>query len=200
MSAAISVAATARNQYVRRGRNELRTIFETARANRSETTQGVLPDFTILPYCQPETTGDADVSIRMAALVNTRLRPYRLRAILPQIFGPMDAAACDEISAMGEWVHLGRGVALSAGRIRPNAVHCRQRQAVRSGDGRRRPAAELRSDTDVIPFTPDVFGSITSRYPHVVMAISTIVIRRLQRSEILQRCLGVPSPVDRAGP
>lgn len=146
---------------------------------------------------------------RMAALVHRRLRSYRLQAVLPRLFGGLDAALLEDMESYLEWLHLPRGAVLFR-QGDPESGLCillsgRLQAAVRQEDGSVRTVGEVapgetvgemalftgepRSaevtavrDSELVKLSASAFQRLAAAYPGVVMEISRIVIQRLRRN------------------
>ena len=146
---------------------------------------------------------------QMADLVHRRLRAYRLRAVLPRMFGDLEPTLVEEMESYLEWLHLPRGAILFRQDDPESSLYVllsgRLQAAVRQADGRVEIVGEIapgetvgemalftgepRSaevsavrDSELVKLSAEAFQRLAAVYPRVVMEISRIVIQRLRRN------------------
>lgn len=144
----------------------------------------------------------------MAALIRRRLEHYRLEAVLPGLFGPLETAAMEQIEREAVWVRLDRGelllkqgdkdrnlYILMRGRLqaehRSDGAHhvvgqvrageCVGEMALFTGEDR---SADVRAArcSELIRLSPEAFRAVSAHHPEVIMGMTRVVIQRLRQT------------------
>jgi len=146
---------------------------------------------------------------RMAGLVHRRLRSYRMRAVLPRLFGEINLSLLADMEDYLEWLTLPRGsllfrqgdpntglYVLLSGRlqasVRQDSGEVRVvgeivpgetvgEMALFTGEPRSAEVSAVR-DSELVKLSPESFRRLAAAYPQAVMEISRIVIERLRRN------------------
>lgn len=143
---------------------------------------------------------------RLAQIVRHRLRSSQLARLLPRVLGPEGEALHEEVEAAGEWVHLRSGDRLFREGDASDEVYLvvnGRLAAVREAAGERRVLSEIGSgepigeialfmgeprtasiyalrESELIRFRREAFEALVEAHPHVMMAVSRVLIERLR--------------------
>jgi len=150
----------------------------------------------------PETLGP------LAEIIGRRLRRNQLAAVLPRLFGPIDAQTIEGLESLMAWARLPGGdvlfrqgdpgdalYILLSGRLRAVAEdpdggrrvlndmgpgECVGEMALLTGDPRSATVLAVR-DSQLVRISSEAWETIRERYPRVLLGMATTLARRLAR-------------------